>query len=128
MRTITVPQIFDLHIPDLDNHLRVENNSDGVLIRASRDNFSERRKAALIRWLAAEGYIPDRYEWFAEMEGRGLGGLRWVIGAAPEAGRDGFAPGQKWRRLRNYWYGFLALVWLAAVLYAGRHNAHILGL
>ena len=55
----------------------VETRGQKVLVRAAQNNFSERRKAFLIRQLAAEGYIPDRYEAFTE--GDPITGLTWVI-------------------------------------------------
>ena len=48
-----------------------------MLFRAAEDNFSERRKAFLIRQLAAEGYIPDVFEDFSEHSK--TPGLVWVI-------------------------------------------------
>jgi hypothetical protein len=61
MRTqIAVPERFELHIPDLDNHVRSENSASGVLISATRDNLSDQRKTFFIRPLAAEGYIPKK--------------------------------------------------------------------
>ncbi|HVM48691.1 MAG TPA: hypothetical protein VMU04_11730 [Candidatus Acidoferrum sp.] len=47
-----------------------------MLIRAAQDNFSPRRKAFLIRQLAAEGYIPDCFEEFTEHAP--VAGLTWV--------------------------------------------------
>ncbi len=48
-----------------------------MLVRAAQGNFSERRKAFLIRQLAAEGYIPDQFETFTEEAP--VGGLTWTI-------------------------------------------------
>jgi hypothetical protein len=79
---------FSTHNPQ--NLIVVENQDERVLFRAAYDNFSERRKAFLIRQLAAEGYIPDCFEEFTEY--RQPGGLVWVIdrsllSVAPEARR-----------------------------------------
>ena len=80
MRTqITGPKRFNLYIPDLDNHVLVENDGDEVVIHASRDNFSGQRKASFVRHLATEGYIPDCYEWFCEPRAEGFLNLRWVV-------------------------------------------------
>ena len=76
---IAVPEKFELYMSDLDNHLLVENHGDGVVIHASRDNVPERRKASFIRHLAAEGYVPDRYEWFGEPQAEPYAGVRWVV-------------------------------------------------
>jgi hypothetical protein len=80
MRTqIPVAETCELYIAALDNHFLIENNAGGVVVHASRDNVSERRKAALIRYFATEGYIPDRYEWFSEPQAEGFFGVRWVV-------------------------------------------------
>ena len=80
MRTqIPVPESFKLYVPDLDNHILVENHGDRVVIHASRDNVSERRKTSFIRHLATEGYIPDRYEWFCNPRADDFFGVRWVV-------------------------------------------------
>jgi hypothetical protein len=77
---IAIPERFKLYIPDLDNHILVENHGGGgVVIHASRDNVSDRRKAAFVRHLAREGYIPDQYEWFCEPRAEELFGVRWVV-------------------------------------------------
>jgi hypothetical protein len=73
------PEKFELYIPDLDNHILVENHDDRVVIHASRNNCSERRKASFIRHLAKEGYIPDRYEWFCEPRVEEFFSVRWVV-------------------------------------------------
>jgi len=61
------------------NLLLVEQNESGVLIRAAWDNFSDRRKAFFIKEIAAEGFIPDRYQWFSNFEENSYNGVRWVI-------------------------------------------------
>jgi len=55
----------------------IEKNRGQVLMRAAQDNFSMRRKAFLIRQLAAEGYIPDDYQWCTEFAWPE--GLTWVV-------------------------------------------------
>ena len=61
------------------NLLLVEQNDDGVVIRAAWDNFSERRKTFFIKQIAAEGFIPDRYQWFSNFDDHGYTGIRWLI-------------------------------------------------
>ncbi len=56
------PTQFEFYLPELDNMVLVESGPEGVVIRAARNNFSERRKSFFIPQLAAEGYIPDIYE------------------------------------------------------------------
>jgi hypothetical protein len=62
-----------------ENRLLIENHSASVIIRAAQDNFSPREKAFFIRYLAAEGYIPQSYEWFADSETAHFSGLTWVV-------------------------------------------------
>ena len=72
------PRQFEFYVPDLDNMVLVEDGPEGVVIRAARNNFSERRKSFFIHELAAEGYIPDIYQWFSDPAGNPYG-LRWVV-------------------------------------------------
>src|SRR5258708_19436005 len=66
MRTLTNPsRQHEFYFPGFDNLVLVENRPDGVVIRATRDNFSEARKSFFIRELAAEGFIPDACGWFS---------------------------------------------------------------
>jgi hypothetical protein len=69
------PIQFSTHNPP--NLIVIERARETVLIRAAQGNFSPRRKAFLIRQLAAEGYIPDQYEEFREYAP--IEGLTWVI-------------------------------------------------
>jgi hypothetical protein len=63
-----------------ENYLLVENQDDGrVVILAALDNYSERRKALFIRELAAEGFIPDEYQFLTNTGGDGFFGVRWTI-------------------------------------------------
>lgn len=80
MRTLAnSPRQHEFYFPDFDNLILVENRTDGVVIHATRDNFSEPRKTFFIRELAAEGFIPDSYEWFSSSEPGAFRGVRWVI-------------------------------------------------
>src|SRR5690242_10422697 len=69
---------FEFYFPDLDNMMLVECLEDGsVRIRVTKNNISEKRKVAFIRELAAEGFIPEYYQWFS---GSAVGslGVTWV--------------------------------------------------
>jgi hypothetical protein len=57
------PRCFEFAFPRMDTLLRVEESDGNVIIRASRDSFSTRRKISFIRELVAEGFIPDDYKW-----------------------------------------------------------------
>jgi hypothetical protein len=70
---------YEFYFPEVDVHVRVESNSDEVLLRASSRNFSEKRKIFFIRHLAAEGFIPSRFGWFAECYETGFSGIRWIV-------------------------------------------------
>jgi hypothetical protein len=71
---------FEFGFPNLDTLLRVEVTQDGVTVRASRDTFTRRHKANFVRELAAEGFIPDEYRWFALEDGEGFRrGVHWVV-------------------------------------------------
>jgi len=71
-----VPKKFEFYFPNLDNLILVENLEDGgVVIRATRDNFSGERRLYFIRELATEGFIPDCYQWWNDS----VSGITWVI-------------------------------------------------
>ena len=70
---------YEFYFPEVDVHVLVENHPDEVLLRASSQNFSERRKIVFIRHLAAEGFIPTHYRWFAECASSGFAPIRWVV-------------------------------------------------
>jgi len=73
------PRCYEFYFPDVDTLVRVESSPDEVTIRASRNTFSERRKRSFIHELAAEGFIPDHYEWLS-LAGSGLSrGARWLV-------------------------------------------------
>jgi hypothetical protein len=69
---------FQFYFSDLDNIILVECGGDeSVTVRASRNNVSEQRKISFIRKLAAEGFIPDDYQWFSGSTD-GSNGLLWI--------------------------------------------------
>jgi hypothetical protein len=59
--------------------LRVENHETGVRIRAARGSLSERDKDSFVRYLAAEGFISDRYRWFSDGSDEPLSGIEWCV-------------------------------------------------
>jgi hypothetical protein len=69
---------FQFYFPDLDNILLVECHEDeSVTVRASKDNVTDERKICFIRKLAAEGFIPDQYQWYSGSTD-GSVAVRWV--------------------------------------------------
>src|SRR5258708_3668079 len=80
MNATLPPKQFEYIHHQPENFILVENEEDGeVLIRAARNNFSQRRKTAFIREMAAEGFIPDHLQWFPETNTYGFMGVKWVV-------------------------------------------------
>jgi len=108
----------EFYFRDLDNLILVENRPDGVVIRATRDNFSEARKSFFVRELATEGFIPDSCGWFSSSAPDAFFGVRWVIdrswvGLHPKVTRR---TDRLMRRLllgvSLFWLGFMSLLFL----------------
>ena len=59
--------------------LQVENRPDKVIVRAARNNLSDRHKAFFLRHLAAEGFIPDAYQRFSELRADASLPVQWLI-------------------------------------------------
>jgi hypothetical protein len=84
MRTLISPipqrtlRRYDFSFPTLDTFIRLETRGQRVVIRASRDTFSEARKRSFIRELAAEGFIDDCCRRFSGARNPSVG-VRWVI-------------------------------------------------
>jgi hypothetical protein len=68
-----------LYLPDIDTHVLVENHEGAVVLRASSNHLSERRKAFFVRHLAAEGFIPIRYQWLVGGDVDCVPGLTWIV-------------------------------------------------
>ena len=102
------------------NFLVVENWADQVVVRAARDNFSERRKRLFVRHLAAEGFIPDRYELLALGGGAVMPGIEWIITQPKESSANPHG-----RPLRGVLFTILwaTLLWLGLMLFAFQHAA-----
>jgi hypothetical protein len=79
MRVQFVPETAELSLRKPENLILVENSEDSVVIRAARDNFSERAKVCFIRYLAAEGFISGEFEQFRKSDWRGTA-ITWVVG------------------------------------------------
>ena len=63
---VDFPQQFEFAISS-SNQILVENHAEEVIIRAARDTLSSREKLFIIRHLAMEGFIPERYQWFTAL-------------------------------------------------------------
>jgi len=118
-----VSERHEFYISDLDNHILIENSVDGVVIRATRDNFPAHRKAFFVRHLAVEGYIPDHYEWFSDTADDGFLGVRWIVRTISDD-KTVSDRIRKWCTRRNARYGCLFILWLALFVWAARHTTH----
>src|SRR5258708_6563559 len=107
------PNRSELHMPELDNLILVENWPEKTVIRVTRDNFSERRKSFFIRHLAAEGYIPTDYASSPADGGSGDSGLQWIVDSSwPRTGPEPVRRGTPFM-IRLLVYGFL--LWLESM-------------
>ena len=73
------PRCYEFYFPDVDSLVQVEASPGDVVIRASRNTFTEQRKRNFIHVLAAEGFIPDDYEWLSLAGSELSRGVRWLV-------------------------------------------------
>jgi hypothetical protein len=73
---------FEFYFADLDALALVEEADGEVVVRATRDVFTSRRKEFFIRELASEGFIPDACRWTPLAEPGSFRGIRWVVDAS----------------------------------------------
>ncbi|HEY4299250.1 MAG TPA: hypothetical protein VGM73_00150 [Candidatus Didemnitutus sp.] len=73
------PRRFEFGFPYLDTCVLVEDFGQSVTIRATRNTFTEQRKIAFIRELAAEGFIDASYQWFSLAGSESYFGVRWRV-------------------------------------------------
>lgn len=72
---------FEFYFRDLDTLVQVDNpDQETVIVRATRNSFSERRKTYFIRELAAEGFIPDKCQWYPLASG--MPHVKWIVDAS----------------------------------------------
>jgi hypothetical protein len=74
-----LPCCYEFYFPEMDTLIQVETSAAAVVIRASRNTFSERRKLSFIHELAAEGFIPEDYEWLSLAGAESSRGIRWLV-------------------------------------------------
>jgi hypothetical protein len=70
---------FEFSFPRLDTVVEVESSTDRVVIRTSRDTFSEARRTCFVRELAAEGFIREEFRWRPPNVD---GGVHWIVDAS----------------------------------------------
>jgi hypothetical protein len=107
---------FEFSFPNLDTLASVDRTEDGVVIRMSRDTFSEERKACFVRELASEGFISDDYRWLHSAGGNTPGRVRWLVDPAwwkPSREIEAFT-----FRFMVRVLGYSALLWLALMVFA----------
>jgi hypothetical protein len=83
MQTQSVPPCcYEFYFQDVDTLIQVEASSASVIIRASRNTFGDQRKRRFIHGLAAEGFIPDDYEWYSLTDSGLSRGVHWRVDAS----------------------------------------------
>ena len=114
-------RLYDFYFPDVDTLIRVESSPEAVIIRASRNTFSERRKRSFVHQLAAEGFIPDDYEWLSLASSELSRGARWLIDFSwLKLDPIPFAPAD---RFMHRLIGAAFLLWIALMIVFLRHLA-----
>ena len=73
---------YEFAFPDLDTLVMVQETEDELVVRATRDTFSERRKIHFIRELAAEGFVLDSYQWVCDFATSSRLPVRWRVDAS----------------------------------------------
>jgi len=112
---VIFPEQRKLSSANPENLLVIENRPDNVIIRAARNNFSPQQKAYFIRYLAAEGYIPDHFQWFTDPEMEFHRGIDWIVDRS--AAVDEGPPRRALRQIVRCIF-YAALAWLALMSFA----------
>lgn len=110
---------FEFYLRDLDNHVLVESTAHSVVVRATRDNCSERRKAFFIREISAEGHIPDGYQ--SASAARAVPSVDWIIDGSWKGAALPPRPGSK-LMLRLLVCSALLLLGMLTLLFLGAGN------
>jgi hypothetical protein len=77
--TTSLPRRFEFCYPQLDALVEVQERDDEVVIRATRDVFTEAQKVAFVRHLASEGFIADRFRWCPAISSPANASVRWSV-------------------------------------------------
>ncbi len=115
MRVQFVPEKATLSLRNPENLIVVENSGDSVVIRATRDNFSEREKVCFIRYLAAEGFISDEFEHFRKSDWPGTS-ITWVVDHRWVRRKPAYL--QRVDRFMIQLFVFASILWLAQMSFA----------
>ena len=116
------PFQFTHHSPE--NALTVENYPGGVIICASRDNFSLRQRQLFIDYLATEGFIPDRYRSGSnQSDAATVVRVQWLVSTrGSDAALQTATAARRTARFLIGLFAFVCLIWLLqlAVLFLTR--------
>jgi hypothetical protein len=118
------PSCFEFSFPQRDTLIQVENRGYEVLIRATRDTFTDRQKATFVEELAAEGFIPQACHWCSTTPFRDPEGpdVRWIIDYSwLELTEQVLAPS---RRFMMRLFVGAGLIWLGLVATLFLPSAH----
>jgi hypothetical protein len=103
---------FQFSFPDVDTQLVVEEAEDKVIVRATRNTFSPRRKIQFLRFLAAEGFIPDRYQRISNFDMEGLP-VCWLVEFS--CARAQLSGPARTRKIVFRMLGWAVLLWLGLI-------------
>jgi hypothetical protein len=101
---------FEFCFPRLDTLVLVKDVPGEIVIRATRNTFSEERKARFVHELAAEGFIPDNYRWLPRIGMESSPGIRWLVDTSRFRTDPAFAAVT--RRFMVRLLASIALLWL----------------
>jgi len=73
------PGRFEFTFPEKDTLVVVENRDTGVVIRASRPTFTAVQKAAFVRHLVDEAFVPEPVRTREISTRPAPGGVQWLI-------------------------------------------------
>lgn len=110
---------FQFYLRDVDTHLKVTTGGNEVLVRATRDRVSQRRKTFFVRELAAEGFLPDAYAAYVQEKAGDSLPVVWVVDRSWEEFSSGPLNGTNRFMFRLLAWGCLLWCVLLALLLAG---------
>jgi len=120
MKAPTVaPRVSDFCFPALDTLIEVEAVDGAVVIRASRDTFSDARRKCFLRDLAAEGFISDEYHWRNSTRPGTDGRVQWRVAAS--CFQTGQEQAARTRRFMLRLLSAAVLVWLLMMAFLVVH-------
>ncbi len=118
----TAPHCFEFWFPQFDTLVLVEEAGEDVVIRATRDTFTEERKIAFVHELAAEGFIPDGCRWCTRLDKQHDPKVHWIVDYSwLELNKEMLARTRRFViRLLIFGAGLWMLMMAALFLFSGR--------